>query len=131
VRFYSVANGVDKVSKIIKRKYKKARIEFKKDLLKKCKENKALAMLIIETYTAWHHRRHIMKIWAMFRNPNYKEFQRDYSDNLMGKSLTGRDDIWKSLYFADRELYDKYSRLIPEVYAMGDALGVAYRKLRN
>lgn len=119
------------MSKQIKRKYKKARVEFKKELLEKCKNNKALAMLIVETYTAWHHRRHIMKIWAMFRNPNYREFQRDYNENLMGKHLSGRDDIWRSLYFTERELHDKYKYLIPEVYAMGDALCIAYRVLRS
>lgn len=119
------------MSKTIKRKYKKERAAFKKELLEKCKENKALAMLIIETYTAWHHRRHIVKIWAMFRNPEYKEFQSDYNQNLMGKHLSGRDDIWRSLYFAERDLHDKYRGLIPEVYAMGDALGIAYRVLRS
>lgn len=123
--------GEKELSKIIKRKYIKARREFKKDLFAAASENKALAMLIVETYTAWHHRRHIMKIWAMFRNPDYREFQRDYNQNLMGKHLSGRDDIWRSLYFAERELHDKYSKLIPEVYAMGDALGIAYRVLRE
>ncbi|MCY8577593.1 hypothetical protein MOD24_17245 [Bacillus haynesii] len=118
------------MSKIIKRKYKKVRIAFKKDLIAKCSENKALAMLIVETYTAWHHRRHIIKIWGMFRKPAYKEFQADYSKNLMGDHLSGRDDIWKSLYYADRELHDKFKYLIPETYAMGDALGVAYKVLR-
>ena len=119
------------MSKIIKRKYKQTRVEFKKELLEKCKENKALAMLIIETYTAWHHRRHIMKIWEMFRNPEYRDFQLDYNKSLMGKHLTGRDDIWRSLYFTERELHDKYKHLIPEVYAMGDALGVPYRALEG
>ena len=119
------------MSKIIKRKYKQARIEFKKDLLQKCESNKALAMLIVETYTAWHHRRHITKIWGMFRNPEYNAFREDYGDNLMGKHLTGRNDIWRSLYFADRELNEKYKGLIPEKYAMGDALGVAYTVLKK
>lgn len=118
------------MSRRIKRKYKKTRVEFKKELFEKCKENKALAMLIVETYAAWHHRGHIMKIWAMFINPKYRDFHRDYNENLMGKHLTGTDDIWRSLYFCERELYDKYNRAIPEVYAMGDALGVAYRALK-
>ena len=119
------------MSRVLKRKYKQVRREFKKDLLAKCKDNRALAMLIAETYRAWHHRRHIGEIWAMFRNPAYKEFQRDYDDNLFGKHLSGHKDIWRSLYFAERELYDKYSNLIPEVYAMGDALGIAYQVLRK
>lgn len=119
------------MSKIIKRKYKKARVAFKKELLVKCRENKALAMLMIETYTAWHHRRHITKTWSMFLNPEYKAFVDAYNKELFGKHLSGRDDIWKSLYFADRELHDKYRSLIPERFAMGDALGIAYRTLRE
>ncbi len=119
------------MSKIIKRKYKKARAEFKKELLVRCEKNKALAMLIVETYSAWHHRRHITKIWGMFRNPEYEVFHKAYSKELLGKHLMGRNDIWRSLYFCERELHDKYSRLIPEVYAMGDALGIAYRALKS
>ncbi|PAE87741.1 hypothetical protein [Shouchella clausii] len=118
------------MSKIIKRKYKQVRKEFKADLLCKCQENKALAMLIIETYTAWQHKRHITQIWGMFKNPAYKDFQRDYSDNLMGKHLTGRIDIFRSLYFCERDLYHKYRYKIPETLAMGDALGIAYKTLR-
>ncbi|MDX8367833.1 hypothetical protein [Cytobacillus sp. IB215665] len=116
----------------LKKKYKKTRIEFKKELTTAVKENKALAMLIIETYTAWQHTRHITKIWAMFRNPSYSDFQRDYSDNLMGKHITGRVDIWRSLHFGgEKDLCNKYKYEIPEVYAMGDALGIAYKHLRN
>lgn len=122
--------GEGKVSRQIKRKYKKVRTEFRKDLLEKAKENKALAMLIIETYTAWQHRSHIMKIWELL-GFNHREAYQDYCDKLMGKHLTGRDDIWRSLYFCEKELYDKYRMQIPEVYAMGDALGIAYRVLRN
>ncbi|WP_019243670.1 MULTISPECIES: hypothetical protein [Bacillus] len=115
----------------LKNKYKKNRKQFKTELLERMNNNRAFAMLIIETYTAWHHRRHITKIWAMFRNPEFKVFQDAYTKNLFGKHLTGRDDIWRSLYFADKELHDKYKYLIPEVYAMGDALAVAYRILKS
>lgn len=119
------------MSKSKKREYRKIRGEFKRELFEKCKENKALAMLVVETYSAWHHKRHIMKIWSMFRNPNYEEFKKDYTENLMGKHLSGRNDIWRSLYFGERELHDKFRDKIPEVYAMGDALGVAYRVLKS
>lgn len=119
------------MSKILKRRYKQSRIEFKKELTEKCKENKALAMLLIKTYVAWHHRRHIGEVWAMFINPEYRKFQLDYNENLFGKHLSGRDDIWHSLHFADKDLCDKYRFEIPEVYAMGDALGVAYRVLKE
>ena len=119
------------MSKIIKRKYKNLRKEFRAELHKAMSENKALAMLAIETYTAWHNRRHILKIWGMFRNPNYKEFRDDYQKNLMGKHLTGRIEIWKSFHFAGfPNLYD-YRYSIPETFAMGDALGIAYKVLRK
>lgn len=119
------------MSRQLKRKYKKARVAFKKDLYQRFRENPALAMLAIETYTAWHHRRHIGMIRGMFRNPEFKNFHRAYTKELSGKYLTGRSDIWRSLYFADRELHDKYRGKIPEVYAMGDALGVAYNVLNE
>lgn len=118
------------MSRQIKRKYKQTRLAFKNDLLAVCEDNNALAMLIIETYAAWHHKRHITQIWSMFRNPDYSEFQADYSKNLMGKHLCGREDIWRSLYFTEKELYTKYKGKIPETYALGDALGVAYRVLQ-
>jgi hypothetical protein len=117
--------------KQLKRRYKNVRSEFKQELRKSMSENKALAMLVIETYTAWKHKDHILNIWGMFRNPDYKNFQRDYSDNLMGKHLTGRVDIWRSFYFSGyQNLYD-YKYKIPEKFAMGDALGVAYEVLRK
>lgn len=117
--------------KQIKRKYKGTRIAFKKELLQAMSQNKALAMLVIETYTAWKHKEHILNIWGMFRNPEYSNFRKDYSDNLMGKHLTGRVDIWRSFHFSGYEnLYD-YKYKIPEKFAMGDALAIAYKVLRK
>lgn len=115
-----------------KKKYKNVRKDFKFELETAFNENKALAMLVVETYTAWKHKDHILNIWGMFRNPSYKEFYRDYCDNLMGKHLSGRVDIWRSLFFGgEKDIYEKYKYAIPETFAMGDALGVAYRHLRN
>lgn len=119
------------MSRIIKRRFKQHRMEFKRDLRKAMDQNAALAMLAVETYRASQHRRHIGLIWQMFRNPNYAEFQREYDDQLFGKHLTGDENIWRSLHFADRDLYDRYSRKIPETMAMGDAVGVAYQILNK
>jgi hypothetical protein len=119
------------VSKQLKRKYKQARIEFKKELYAAAKENHALSMLMIQTYVASQHRTHIMKIWNLLGH-HHPEAYKDYCDKLIGKHLTGRDDIWKSLHFAgQQELRQKYIRRIPETYAMGDALAIAYRVLKN
>ncbi|MCC2248915.1 hypothetical protein JUJ52_02950 [Virgibacillus sp. AGTR] len=120
------------MSKILKRKYRSKRGEFKNDLYQRCKDNKTLAVLIVQTYTSWHHRRHIMRIWSMmFWNPEYDAFRRDYNQNLMGKHLSGRDDIWRSLYFSERDLYEKFKYHIPETYAMGDAISVAYAVMKT
>ncbi len=80
--------------KQLKRKYKTVRAEFKKELLIAMTENKALAMLTVETYTAWQHRKHIMKVWELL-GFHHREAYKDYCDKLMGKHLTGRDEIWK------------------------------------
>ncbi|WP_244895515.1 hypothetical protein [Evansella clarkii] len=120
------------MSSRIKRKYRVPRAQFKKELVEACTGNPALATLIIETYTAWHHKRHICSIWGMFRNPAYANFQKDYSDNLMGRYLSGRIDIWRSLHFAgEKDLCEKYRSKIPERYALGDALSVAYWTMYN
>ena len=117
------------MSKIIKRKYVERRKEFKNDLYESMKDNPAYAMMVLKTYTASQHRKHIGEIWWLSRD--YKDFQEAYNKELFGKHLTGRDELFHSLYFADRELYDKYRRLIPESFAMGDALAVAYRVLKE
>ncbi|WP_028547220.1 hypothetical protein [Paenibacillus taiwanensis] len=118
------------MSKQIKRKYKTVRREFNKDLYVRASQNKALAVMIIKTYTASQHRRHIMKIWELL-GFHHKEAYKDYCDKLMGRHLCGRDELMNSLHFAERDLYDKYIRRIPERYAMGEALGVAYRVLKG
>lgn len=103
---------------------------FRKELYVACKTNKALAMLCIETYTAHHHLKHIMQIWHLLGR-YHKEAYKDYCNKLMGKTLTGEDEIFHSLYFAQKELYDKYFGKIPQRVALGDALGVAYKVLKE
>lgn len=114
----------------LKRKYRDIRSEFKKELLLAMSENKVLAMLAIETYTAWKHRRHIGKVWELL-GFHHREAYRDYCDKLMGSHLTGSDDIWRSLYFAGYEDLYEYRNKIPECFAMGDALGIAYCVLKR
>lgn len=119
------------MSRIIKRKFKQVRAEFKEELYQAAKDNRALAMLMLQTFTANHHRTHIMKIWELL-GFHHREAYRDYCEKLAGKHLTGRDEVWKSLHFAGYdELRLKYIRKIPEVFAMGDAVAVAYRVLKN
>lgn len=118
---------------IVKRrnpKIRQIRNDFKNELYKEMEFNKGLAIAIINTYTSWQHRKHILKIWELL-GFNHKEAYKDYCDKLLGKHLTGREDIWKTLYFGGcKDLRIKYLRRIPEVCAMGDALGVAYKVLK-
>lgn len=121
---------VSRSHRALKRKYRPIRQEFKKDILEVTKNNRAFAMMIIETYTASQHRTHIMKVWELL-GIHHREAYKDYCDKLMGKHLTGRDEIMRSIYFADKVLYNKYHRKLPECYAMGDALGIAYKALKQ
>ncbi|MGO4952003.1 hypothetical protein [Paenibacillus sp. DRB1-1] len=113
----------------IKRKYRTIRQEFKNELYAAIRSNPALGMLCIKTYTASRHRDHIHQIWGM--SVRYPNFRKEYTEKLIGKCLTGRDEIFHSLYFAAPDLYQKYARKIPEDLAMGDALGVAYRAMKD
>ncbi|MBK5474398.1 hypothetical protein JFU54_28860 [Bacillus sp. TH19] len=121
---------VSRSRRTVKRKHRQIRKEFKKDIFEVAKNNRAFAMMIIETYTASQHRTHIMKIWELI-GFNHPEAHKDYCDKLMGKHLCGTSEIMKSIYFADKELHDKYRHKIPECYAMGDALGIAYKVLKS
>ncbi|MBJ7935567.1 hypothetical protein FNE59_20400 [Bacillus thuringiensis] len=121
---------VSRSHRALKRKYRPLRQEFKKDILEVAKNNRAFAMMIVETYTASQHRTHIMKVWELL-GFHHQEAYKDYCDKLMGKHLSGRDEIMRSICFADKELYEKYIYKIPECYAMGDALAVAYRVLKS
>lgn len=56
---------VSRSHRALKRKYRPIRKEFKKDILEATKNNRAFAMMIIETYTASQHRTHIMKVWEL------------------------------------------------------------------
>lgn len=118
------------MSKIVKRKYKQVRKEFKKDMYEIARDNRAFIMMIIETYTASKHNTHIMKIWELL-GFNHREAYKDYCSKLMDKHLTGRSEIMRSLCFVDKTLYEKYVNRIPERYAMGEALGVAYKFLKQ
>lgn len=119
------------MSSQLKRKYRQARREFKRDLFTAEKENHALAMLMVETYTAKQHRTHIMQIWSLLGH-HHPEAYRNYCKKLMGKTITGRNEVWKSLHFAGyQELREKYMHKIPHACAMGDALAVAYRVLEK
>ncbi|MBA4534143.1 hypothetical protein H1196_16280 [Brevibacillus halotolerans] len=76
---------------------------------------------------------HIWERWTLLgKNQNHKEALIEYQDKLMGKHLTGNEDVWKSLHFARyKEIRTKYIYKIPEKRAMGDALAIAYRLLKN
>lgn len=91
--------------------------------------NKAVIIAVIETYRAYQHKRHIMKIWE-YLGFNHRKAYRGYSDTLFGKHLCGRDELFNTLAFIDKSLYLEFYLKVPERYAMGDALSVAYTFLK-
>lgn len=118
-----------KSHKEIKTKYRSIRGEFKRDLYKSAETNRAFAMMIVETYTASQHRKHIGDIWELL-GLYHPEAYKAYSDKISGNHLTGENNIMRSLFFTDKVLHNKYFGKIPECFAMGDALAVAYKILQ-
>ncbi|TXK52367.1 hypothetical protein FVR03_01235 [Pontibacter qinzhouensis] len=82
-------------------------------------------MAIIKTYSAYQHRTHIYKFWAIMGK--HKAFQEEYNRELFGKMLTGSDGIWQTLYFINKDLHAAHIRQVPERLALGDAYGIAKR----
>jgi len=113
-----------------KKRWKKVRKLFKIKLRIEMESSKALPIAIIKTYTAYKHRTHIYKIWE-YLGHNHPVVYKGYCDKLMGQSLTGRDELFNTLCFACKELYDEFYRKIPERIAMGDALCVALAVLKE
>jgi hypothetical protein len=111
-----------------KKRYKYIRKDFKYKL--SWLMSPALAMAIVQTYAAYRHRWHIATIWA-YLGFNHPKAYEGYCDKLMGKHLSGKDELYHTLYFACRELRDEFYNKLPERVAMGDALSVAYRYLKN
>ena len=111
----------------VKKRWKQNRREFKHDLRKVM--NPTMAMAIIKTYSAWKHRKHISEIWWLLRN--HSEAMEDYSKNLFGKTLTGKDEIFNTLYFIYKYLTQKHNSKVPERRSLGDAFGVALRYMNK
>ena len=105
------------------------RKNFKADLYDLATQNPAIPILIIETYRSYQHFRHIARIWDLLRN--HSAAYEEYNEELFWQGLAGTSDIFKSLHFATPTLYNKYSRKIPPSYALGDALAIAYRILKE
>lgn len=80
--------------------------------------------MIVETFSAYKHRTHIYKIWALMSE--YPDFKARYTAELTGKMLCGRDDILYNLHYID-DSFLEFRFSLPEKLAMGDALAVAYK----
>ena len=114
-----------------KRQYRIIRKEFKTEVRKRMETNHAYAMMVVQTFSSWHYKKHITAIWGMFQNPDYRRFEKAYSETLKGKVLSGKEGIWQTLSVVDRKLHDAFNKKIPVKYAMGDALAVAYQVLKE
>ena len=86
-----------------KKKYRGTRKRFKKKLYRLVKENKVYIPMIVETFSAYKHRTHIYKIWALMSE--YPDFKARYTAELTGKMLCGRDDILYRFRREDSHLF--------------------------
>ncbi len=117
--------AVSRSRRSLKRRYKKARAEFREELREILKNDRALGMAIFLTYVSEKRRIHITKVWYIL-GTRHKEAYKDYCKELMGSNLCVSDDIFKTLHFSGyQELSKKYIRLMPECFAMGEAFGLA------
>lgn len=107
-----------------KKKYCGIRKKFKNELYKQVKNNIVYIPMIVKTFVAYKHRKHIHKIWSLLNK--YPTARKEYQDTLFGEMLCGRDEILHCLCYIDKS-FIKYKKSIPEQLAMGDALAVAYK----
>ncbi len=109
-------------------KYKKIRKEFKADMKKVLKENRALGMAILNTYVADKHRTHIHKMWHLL-GTQYKDAWKGYcKSGLHGKVLCGDENLYDTLYFSGyEEIRNKYYRNLPERIAFGEIHGIVIK----
>ena len=114
-----------------KKKFKSARKQFKNDLRNSCSNNYLLAICIIKTYSSFKHRKYIGKFHEFLGTNNFELWKEYCNQGFFGKYLTGKDDIWNTMYFANRRLYDKYSNKIHSNLALGDAYGVSLDTIRK
>ena len=122
------------MSKILKRKYRSERKQFKHELYEAMKNDLQMAMLIQQIFINRTQRSIIYETWYRLGTQYPQVYKEGFCEDnsLHGKMMTGRShEVFHNLYFINNELYMKYHRKIPEVYALGDALAVAYRVFRE
>lgn len=118
------------MSKILKRKYIKERKAFKIELYQLMKDDLMMAMLFQQIFINYTQRRLLHEVWYRLGTKHYDIYKNEFcgENGLTGKMMCGRfDEAFFNLYFINQPLYEKYVRLIPERYALGDALSVAYK----
>jgi hypothetical protein len=107
-----------------KKKYGPIRKEFNKDLNFLLKDDVTLSSLIYMTLNAKRMRSHVYKIWELLGR-NHREAYDAYNDTLFGQMLTGSESIWWCLNHIGKDFSKKWSKIIPESYAFGDAFAIA------
>lgn len=114
------------MSKILKRQYREDRKAFRQDLYEVMKDDMTLALLMQLVKIASKDKSLLYQVFEItgFNHPAaYREI---CNEGIPSKITCGSyDKVFRNLYFTHRELYDKYSDKIPEVYALGDAYSVA------
>lgn len=117
-----------------RRKYKKVRNEMKIELKNLMKDNPALMILIRDTYIAYTQRRLIHKIFYVLGTKHNDIYEKEFcgENGLVGKMLCGRfDEFFNTMYFIDKNFYEKYIRRIPDKIALGDAYAIAINYMKN
>lgn len=112
----------------LKRKYRKLRTEFRRELIQEM--DPTFALLILKSYTAYQHRMHIWKIWD-FLGHKHRDVWQEYCDTFMGEHLTGSDDVYKVLTWVKPDLYKKYYRLLPGMLMTSEMICVCYEEIRK
>lgn len=117
--------NINRIRKIYK-DYDKSLKPFKNEMVKRMKNNKALAFAICETYRATTYKSQYWEIISYFAS-NYPEAYLNLCKTyLLEKGLCGRDGFWLTLRFCGSEdIYEKYKKNIPESKAFGLVFGQA------
>lgn len=114
--------------------YKKVRKEMKAELGKIIKNNPTLMLLIRYIYIAYYQRHLLRETWDILGSKHYDIYKNEFcgKDGLAQKMLCGAfDEFLHTIYYIDKEFYEKYVDRVPEKTALGDAYAVAISCMRS
>ena len=120
------------MSKIIKRKYKQSRKEFKRDLYKIMQGNVTLALLVQQVCISKIEHKLLYEVFEITGFRHREAYKEICDHNIPTRMFEGKShSIFNKLYFVNQDIYYKYIGKIPETYVFGDAYSVAKRVFRE